>query len=102
MHNAKETQEVKGKLAGGRELSGNERPLEAWDEQQSTSNERFHVIFDGKVYTNSEWVDAGQCPGDTVNRSINPWRFERNATDEEMKTLGNPTSCTHIHHPPRS
>jgi hypothetical protein len=85
----------------GQELSSHDEPLAAWNGQQSTRAERFHVIFKGKVYFNTEWVDAGQCPGD-INPEINPWKYERDATEEEMATLGNPTGIAHLsdhHHP---
>lgn len=89
----------------GQELASHDEPLAAWAGQQSTRAERFHVIFDGKIYFNTQWVDAGQCPGDTANLEHNPWKFERDATRKELERLGNPTSDTHLsdhHHPLRS
>jgi hypothetical protein len=86
----------------GQELSSRDEPLAAWNGQQSTRSERFHVIFDGKVYFNTQWVDAVHCPGDTSDTETNPWRYERDATRQEMARLGNPTSHTHLpdhHHP---
>lgn len=84
-------------LKRGQEMSSIDEPLAAWNGQQSTrAAERFHVIFNGKVYFNTEWVDSGQCPGDT-NPEINPWKFERDATKEELKRLGNPTGFGHLH-----
>lgn len=76
----------------GQEMSSRDEPLAAWRGQQSTKNERFHVIFDGKIYFNTQWVDASQCPGDTSDTETNPWKFEREATKQEMVRLGNPTS----------
>ncbi len=86
----------------GQELSSHDEPLAAWNGQQSTRAERFHVIFDGKVYFNTQWVDSVQCPGDSSNVETNPWRYERDATQEEMEKLGNPTTDIHRHHPLRS
>lgn len=89
----------------GQELSSHDEPLAAWDAQQSTRAERFHVIFDGKIYFNTEWVDAVQVPGDITNLETNPWKYERDATKEEMAKLGNPTNSAHLrdhHHPLRS
>jgi hypothetical protein len=80
----------------GQELSGHDEPLAAWNGQQSTRSERFHVIFDGKVYFNTEWVDAVQVPGDTSNAETNPWKYEREATREEITRLGNPTGYAHL------
>ena len=89
-----ETLEEMGKR--GQELSRHEEPLAAWCGQQSTRDERFHVIFDGKVYFNTQWVDAGQCPGDTSDVETNPWKYERDATKQEMARLGNPVGTTHL------
>jgi hypothetical protein len=89
----------------GQELSSHDEPLAAWNGQQSTRAERFHVIFNGKVYRNTEWVDAVQCPGNATNLETNPWKYERDATKKEMATLGNPTNETHLrdhHHPLKS
>lgn len=83
-------------------MSSFDEPLAPWAGQQSTGAERFHVIFKGKVYYNTQWVDSVQVPGDTTNLETNPWKFEREATRKEMALLGNPTSHTHLpdhHHP---
>ncbi len=85
------TESLQDMLHRGQNLSSHDEPLEAWCGQQSTRAERFHVIFNGKVYCNTEWVDAGQRPGDINDIESNPWRFERDATQEEMARLGNPT-----------
>jgi hypothetical protein len=72
-----------------------DEPLAAWAGQQSTRAERFHVIFNGKVYYNTAWVDAVHSPGDSSSPS-NPWKYERDATKQEMARLGNPTSDAHL------
>ncbi|KFE62793.1 hypothetical protein [Hyalangium minutum] len=76
----------------GQQLASTDQPLAAWNGQQSTKDERFHVIFDGRIYFNTEWVDSGQCPGDVNDNGVNPWQFERDATKQELARLGNPTS----------
>ncbi|MDY7230535.1 hypothetical protein [Hyalangium rubrum] len=89
-------------LQRGQELSSRDEPLAAWNGQQSTRAERFHVIFNGKVYFNTEWVDAGQRPGDINDIESNPWQYERDATKAEMARLGNPTGDALLedhHHP---
>jgi hypothetical protein len=90
------TESLEDMLHRGQELSSRDEPLAAWSGQQSTRAERFHVIFNGKVYFNTEWVDAGQRPGDINDIESNPWRFERNATREELARLGNPTGYAHL------
>jgi hypothetical protein len=98
------TESLEEMLERGQELSSHDEPLAAWNAQQSTRAERFHVIFDGKVYFNTEWVDAVHCPGD-INPENNPWKYERDATKKEMARLGNPTSTAHLrdhHHPLKS
>ncbi len=67
-------------------------PLAAWSGQ--SGGDTFQVIFDGKVYQNAWWVESTQCPGEAAaDPDNNPWRVQRDATTEEMETLGNPTSC---------
>lgn len=95
------TETLEDMLSRGPELMDDE-PLAAWNGQQSTGNERFHVIFRGKVYFNTEWVDAGQRPGDINEVESNPWKYERDATKAEMAMLGNPEGEAHLrdhHHP---
>lgn len=86
----------------GQDMASRDQPLEAWRGQQSTKDERFHVIFDGSVYFNTQWVDAGQCPGDSSDTETNPWKFEREATKQEMVRLGNPTSSAVLDEHPHS
>jgi hypothetical protein len=67
-------------------------PLAAWSGQ--SGGDTFQVIFDGKVYQNAWWVESENCPSEAAaDPDNNPWRVLRDATTEEMETLGNPTSC---------
>ncbi|MCY1082855.1 hypothetical protein [Archangium lansingense] len=43
-------------------------------------------------------MDSGQRPGDINETEANPWKYERDATEQEMARLGNPTSDGHLHH----
>jgi len=95
----REKESLEDLVKRGQEMSSQDEPLAAWTGQQSTRNERFHVIFNGKVYYNTEWVDSGQRPGDINETEANPWRYERDATRKEMAQLGNPTSDGHLHPP---
>ena len=54
----------------------------------------FLVIFDSKVYKNISRVDK-KCPGNLEKEGTdnNPWRLERDATQEEIEESGNPTRC---------
>lgn len=98
----RKTESLEEIASRGQQLSSHDEPLAAWNGQQSTYAERFHVIFNGKVYCNTEWVDAGQCPGAINDIESNPWKYERDATKAEMARLGNPTGYAHLsdhHHP---
>jgi hypothetical protein len=92
------TESLEDLVQRGQEMSSQDEPLAAWNGQQSTHNERFHVIFNGKVYYNTAWVDSGQRPGDINETTANPWKYEREATKKEMTQLGNPTGDGHLHH----
>ncbi|WP_312952849.1 carbohydrate-binding protein [Superficieibacter sp.] len=66
--------------------------LEAWNNQQG--GDKYQVIFDGKVYENAWWVSSTNCPANAKpNDASNPWRYQRDATAQEISQVGNPQSC---------
>ncbi|MGG7667444.1 insecticidal toxin complex chitinase Chi2 [Yersinia sp. J1] len=68
-------------------------PLAAWDSQ--VGGRVFNVIFDGKVYTNTYWVERWQVPGigSSDGNPHNAWKFVRAATADEINKIGNPTTA---------
>ncbi|MCU1640314.1 MAG: lysozyme [Nocardia sp.] len=66
--------------------------VEAWSSQSGRGP--FNVKFDGSVYRNHWRVKSSHGPGHVASAPEgNPWRFPREATTDEMNTIGNPTSC---------
>ncbi|WP_405496770.1 hypothetical protein [Nocardia sp. NBC_00511] len=66
--------------------------VEAWNRQSGSGT--FDVIFDGNIYRNHWEVEPKHCPGDVAAvPEGNPWRWLREATTDEMTTIGNPTTC---------
>lgn len=66
--------------------------LEVWNNQQGGN--KYQVIYDGKIYKNAWWVSSTNCPGKAkANDATNPWRYERDATADELNQYGNVTSC---------
>ncbi|MDR0219480.1 MAG: chitinase [Enterobacteriaceae bacterium] len=69
-------------------------PLTIWNQQ--VGGQVFNVIFDGKVYTNTYWVERWHVPGNgsTDGNPHNAWKLVRDATAAEMQNIGNPTDGT--------
>lgn len=74
--------------------------LEAWNGQEVNNGNIIEVIFDGGVYKNIgpdgsyKWAGKENCPG---LKGLDPWntiwRKQRDATAQEIKDYGNPTTC---------
>ncbi len=61
---------------------------------QSGPGGAFTVLFNGKIYTNRWWAEPFHCPADAKpGNDKNAWQYLRDATDDEMKTIENPTTC---------
>ncbi|MHA1066850.1 glycosyl hydrolase family 18 protein [Enterobacter ludwigii] len=67
-------------------------PLDIWREQ--TGGKVFNVIYDGKVYQNRYWVERWHIPGRGTDPLVaspqNAWEYQRDATSDEITTIGNP------------